>query len=238
MKPIIKTSRDRQAESKWIVERFPPEYRDMNYLEPFVGSGSVFLEKEPSVEEVLNDADCGIVSIWRAVRDEYSEFASRIRRMKYGESTFKRHQSTNEYDDYVGGAVSEFSLRHMSKNGLKKTFVPRSREGKCSEFWGDMLDSLEWFSERTKEAYFLSRCHEEVLLVFNKDDTLVYCDPPPVDEEGMGADKHLRLGDILKSHRGKVMVVGPNTAIYKRMYSEWNRRGLPGNAKESMWTNF
>lgn len=235
---MIKTSRDRQSESSWIVERFPAEYREMNYLEPFIGAGSVFLEKDPSVEEVLNDADCGIVSIWRAVRDEHSEFASRIRRMRYSESAFRRHQSAKEYEDYLSAAAAEFSLRHMSKNGLKKTFVPRSREGRCSEFWGHLLDSLEELRERIREAYFLSRCHEEVLMVFNKDDTLVYCDPPPVDEDGMGADRHLRLGDILKSHRGKIMVVGPNTAIYKRMYSEWNRKGLPGNPKESLWTNF
>jgi DNA adenine methylase len=210
----------------------------MNYLEPFVGSGCVLLEKDPSKEEVLNDGDCGIVSIWRAVRDEHGEFATRIKRMRYSDASFKRHQAAKEFDDYLAAATAEFALRHMSKNGTKKTFIPRSREAKCSELWKHMLDSLESIRERIRESYFLSRCHEEILGAFNKDDTLVYCDPPPVDEDSMGADRHLKLGDMLKAHRGKVVVVGPNTAIYKRMYSEWNRKGLPGNPKESLWTNF
>lgn len=237
MKPIIKTNRDRHPISDWIVERFPEEYRGMTYLEPFVGSGAVLLAKEPSTEEVLNDHDCGVVSVWRAVRDEPSEFAARLRRMKYSESSFRRHQTAREHDDYVSAAVCEFSLRQMSKNGAKASFVPRG-ESKCGECWKGLLDSVGKVHERIKSAFFLCRDHEELLAAFNKDSTFVYCDPPPVDEEFMSSDKHVRLGDILKGYRGKVMVVGPPGSLYRRMLQEWTRRSLPGGSGESVWTNF
>lgn len=223
--------------ASWVVERFPENYREMTYLEPFLGCGSVFVQKEPSKEEVLNDPDCGLMNIWRAVRDELELFISKIKRTKYSESTFKRHGSSGS-GDYLSEAVSEFVLRHMSKNGMKKSFIPRDKSEECRVCWKGLIESVGSAHERIGSSFLMCRDAADILKAFDGEETFVYCNSPEVGEESYVPERHAEIGSVLKQYRGKVLVVGPNSALYRRMYSDWNRKGVPGNPKESAWMNF
>jgi len=238
LKPVIKTNDCRWKAASWIVERFPENYREMTYLEPFLGCGSVFAKKDPSKEEVLNDPDCDVMSVWRAVRDEGELFVAKIKRTKYSESTFKRHGLPKANEDYLGVAVREFVLRHMSKNGMKKSFVPREKPEDCRVCWKGLLESVDSVRERIESSFLLCRDAKEILKAFDGPGTFVYCNSPEVGDGANAPEKHAEIGDLLKDYRGKVLVVGPNSALYRRMYSGWNRKGLPGNPKESVWANF
>jgi site-specific DNA-adenine methylase len=238
MKSLIKTSRARAQMADWMVERLPSDYREMTYLEPFLGDGSVFMTKEASKEEILCDPDFGVVNIWRALRDENKLFATRLKKVKYSESTFKRHMSLKTHEDYLSAAVSEFILRQMSKSGLKRSFVQRSDETECRHCWKGLFEIISSLEERIKSSYFLCRDVLEIFGAFNNANTLAYCDMPEVDEDSMPSSKHAEIGERLKNFRGKVVVVGPGNALYRRMYDGWNRKGVPGSAKESVWVNF
>jgi DNA adenine methylase len=223
--------------ASWIVEKFPENYKEMTYMEPFLGCGSVFVHKEPSVEEILNDPDCRLMNVWRAVRDECDLFVSKVKRTKYSESTFKRRGSSNS-SDYLSEAVNEFVLRHMSKNGMKKSFIPRENSENCSVCWKGLINSISSINDRIKSSFLLCRDAIEILNAFDGENTFVYCNSPEVEENSYSSEKHAEMGSILKKYRGKVLVIGPNSALYRRMYSEWNRKGVPSNPKESVWTNF
>jgi site-specific DNA-adenine methylase len=42
--------------SQWIVDHFPNDYEEYDFIEPYVGGGSVFLNKNRSKTiEVIND---------------------------------------------------------------------------------------------------------------------------------------------------------------------------------------
>lgn len=221
----------------WILDKFPENYREMTYLEPFLGGGSVLLNKDPSREEVANDLDSGIIDIWRAVRDEPKAFMSRTRRMEYKETTFSRCQSRGD-EDYLGRAVCEFALRQMSKSGLKKVFLPKDGKVRCKDCWAAMLDRVPAMEERIRGVHFLNKDAMSIMRAFSHENTLVYCDPPEPEEGGaMDANKHIELSDLLKEFRGKVVISARNSALYKRLYAGWTRKGVPGR-NESIWLNF
>ena len=48
----------------------------------------------------------------------------------------------------------------------------------------------------------------------------------------------LELSELLKEFRGKVIISAANSALYKRLYGGWTRKGVPGRPKESLWLNF
>jgi len=235
LKPVIKTSSSRQKVAEWIVERFPDNYREMVYVEPFLGDGSVLLAKDESLEEVVSDTDTSLVSVWRAVRDEQSVFSSKVKRINHAKDTFERYQKTVG-GDYLSEAVREFVLRHMSKSALKKSYIPRDTGLKCRDCWCDLFDRMPLVHERIERVFILERDALEVLKAFNHEGCLIFCDPPAM--ENGNSEFHSALGDIVRDFRGKAVVCARNSAMYRRMYAQWNRKSLPGGGNESIWVNF
>ena len=73
IKPPIKTNHSKLSICSWIIEKFPAGYENMSYIEPFIGNGSVFLNKLKSKEEVASDLNKNIIYTWKAIRDENCE---------------------------------------------------------------------------------------------------------------------------------------------------------------------
>ena len=116
LKPIMKLNDSKSHLVPWILDKFPEGYRGMTYLEPFLGAGSVLLNKDPSVEEVANDIDAVMVDLWRAVRDEPKEFVSKTKRMEYKESTFLRCQKSTS-SDFLPRGKDDNSHAEGRRNG-------------------------------------------------------------------------------------------------------------------------
>lgn len=235
LRPVIKAKNSRQKVAEWIVGRLPPDYRDMCYLEPFLGDGSVLLAKEPSVEEVVSDSDPMLMSVWRAIRDEQAAFCGRVRRMSHSKSTFERCSRASG-GDYMDEAVREFSLRHMSRGAEKSVYICRSDEPRCGDCWCGIFERMPDVRVRVEAVFMLNRGALEVIKAFDYEGCVVFCDPPAVEEGN--ADFHSRMGEAMLNFRGKAMILARNTAMYRRMYAGWNRKGVPGGGNESLWTNF
>lgn len=237
IKPIIKLNDSKSHLVPWILDKFPEKYREMTYLEPFLGAGSVLLNKDSSVEEVANDLDSGMIDLWRAVRDEPKAFLSKTRRMEYKESTFFRCQKYAG-SDYLDRALCEFVMRQMSKSGLKKTFLPKDGKVKCKDCWQSILEKVPLIHDRIKKVHFINKDALSIIRAFSHENSLVYCDPPDIEDGGaMDSNKHIELNEVLKEFRGKVIISAHNCALYKRLYMGWTRKGVPGR-NESIWLNF
>jgi DNA adenine methylase len=235
LKPVVKTSSSRQKVADWIVERFPQGYQSMDYLEPFLGDGSVLLAKEVSAEEVASDLDSSLMNIWRALRDEHSVFSSRVKRVDHSKETFERYIKALG-GDYMAEAVREFVLRQMSKSALKKTYLPRDGKVKCRDCWCDLFERIPEVNSRISKIFMLNKGAVEVLKAFNHDRCLAFCDPPELDTDN--SDFHAEFGELVRDFRGKVVVCARNSAMYRRLFAQWNRKGLPGSSNESVWVNF
>lgn len=235
LKPVVKASSSRQRVADWIVERFPEGYESMGYVEPFLGDGSVLLAKRESGEEVVSDSDGPLMNIWWAIRDEHTLLASKVKRLDHARSTFERYSKPSG-GDYMNEAVREFVLRHMSKSAMKKTYIPRDGKVKCRDCWCDLFERMPEVHKRVERVFMLNRDALEVIRAFNSEGYLLFLDPPAMEKGN--TDLHAELGALAGSFRGKAVVCARNTAMYRRMYAGWNRKGLPGGSNESVWTNF
>ena len=72
-----------------ILQRFPPGFRNMMYVEVFGGGGSVLLNKERSVREVLNDANGNLINLYRVVREHPDELKDRLLYVLHSREDFK-----------------------------------------------------------------------------------------------------------------------------------------------------
>jgi site-specific DNA-adenine methylase len=53
-----------RLKDRWVIAHFPRKYKEMLYVEPFFGEGTVFWSKEPSVAEFINDRSGVIAGLY------------------------------------------------------------------------------------------------------------------------------------------------------------------------------
>ena len=200
--------------SSWVLDNFPENYQEYDYLEPYCGAAHVLMNKNIPSDghaEVINDPDLGVANIFRALRDDPTAFIGRLKRVKYCENTFERHLKKLEGDD-LDLAMGEFILRQMSRGGLKKSYLPQEGES-----WDVIVEQLPVIADRVKNTYIFNKTPLNVIQAFDDTNTLVYVNPPEVAKD---AEDHAKLADYLHQFRGKVIVSAYSNAFYKRHYRE------------------
>jgi DNA adenine methylase len=266
LRPPVKTHGGKYYLCSWIIENFPSNYQELTYVEPMCAGASVFLNKKPSKEEVINDLDKGIIYVFKALRDEPKEFIDRLKRIRYTERAFKMAQKRfiGEFADYIDHAVNEYILHRMSRGGMKKAFAwsDRLRGGKPGDVnsWETMIEELPRLAERVKNTIILNKSVFEIFKAWDEEDTLWYLDPPylpvtradgakEVYDNEMSVDDHINLLHFAKSARGKVLISGYSSQLYNRTLKDWkckkkNVANHSGQGKtkerrlECLWMNY
>lgn len=196
--------------SKWklapkIVALFPTH---TCYVEPFVGTGSVFFLKQPSTVEVLNDLDDEITNFFRVLRDP--KMAEQLQRLitltPYSRTGYnkaaheiQKRRSVRNLLDRVRHGISVIldpdrrpfctieSLERAQQWYLKCQcgFMPRGPFGygrtlsPVGQFRSPQLKFRE-FSSRLSSAIIENDSALNVIRRYDSPETLFYCDPPYV----------------------------------------------------------
>lgn len=223
----------------WVVEKLPENYKNLTYIEPYIRSSGVLLNKEDSPVEVLAELDLGTIQIFRALRDEPSQFLGRLKRTKYTKARFDKavKQSSTEFTDYLDQAVNEYILRKMSRNGQKTVFYEDGASG-----WDNAVrNELPLVGKRLEKVHIFNKSAIEVIKAFDEETTVCFCDPPAVDEEKSSLDQHILLYKTLASFRGKAIVHGPSCTLYKRLYKNWKcvkKKNPSSSVSDCFWFNY
>lgn len=229
----INVAGSKQTLSSWIVDYFPEDYEEMIYIEPYCGGSSVFLNKLPSEEEVLNDCDKGIVQIFKAMRDEPQEVIGRLKRTKFSERSFKRAKKkhTEGAEDYVEAAVIEIILRRMSKDGDNFFQSMQEVEGQLKDEyeWDRMIEHLDFIKDRMDDVHIFCGEALEIVKIWDSPNTFMYIDPPYLTrdssepkENEMSIDDHIKLASLLNNSKSYVILSGYPSTLYNRLYSDWD----------------
>lgn len=241
IRPAIKTHGGKFYLASWVIEHFPKNYEELIYCEPFCAGASIFLNKEPSSEEIINDIDHGVVYVLKALRDEPQEFIGRVRRTRYTQRTFQMAQTRAEsgFDDYIDHAVNEYILRRMSRGGLKKAFAwsNRMRGGQPGDLnaWKTMIKLLPEIAKRLEGVNILCEDFKSVIKVWDEENTLTYLDPPylhstrsegatEIYENELTVEDHMDMLHLAQNVRGKVIISGYSSPLYNRTLKGWKVR--------------
>lgn len=257
IKPITKWPGSKWSLAPWIISCFPEH---SHYLEPYMGSAAVFLNKQPVEHEVLNDRDGNIVNLFHVLREHGSELARLIDLTPWAEDEY--HFCETAYDtspDPIENA-RRFLVRCWQAHGV------RFRETKARQGWkhnglsGHQYPATRWqnvpdrllvAAARLKDAEIRNRPALELLAYYNDPRFLVYCDPPYVRSTRndryyayeMTDDEHVALLNALDVHRGPVVLSGYAHPLYDERLRHWTRITAPAVAEhgrqrtEVLWLN-
>ncbi len=179
-KPVIKWAGGKSSLLTQFEGYFPQNCN--RYLEPFLGSGAVFLALDHKVPAIINDSNQELFNLYSVLKSNTNELICKLEELKenYSEDFYYRLRSENPKNNIEQAARTIF-LNKCGFNGLyrqnsKGIFnVPFGKRNKCPQLYE--ADNLQSVAKRLQKATLLAKDYTEILLMAKAGD-FIYCDPP------------------------------------------------------------
>lgn len=215
------------------------------YVEVFGGGASLLLAKEPSLVEVYNDLDAGLVNLFRVIRDPdlFTEFHKRVQLIPYSRGEFNRYRelwwSGQAPADPVENAVAFFVLARQNFGGRFGDSwgmaVSTSSRGMAHmvSAWLSAIDLLPEVAERLLRVQIECLDWRRLLPIYDTADTFFYLDPPYLPStrkfgqytHELSESDHEDLVDALLDLKGKALLSGYANPLYAKLEAAgWHRR--------------
>ena len=252
---IIKYPGSKWSIANWIINFFPGHH---SYLEPFFGSGAVLFNKPRSYIETINDLDGDVVNLFEWVKKDPERLAREIYYTPYArqvyEESFDRIPGNSLYKAVNFLIRSNMSYGHSAnrgKEGWKKDIAGRERSY-SSKDWTELPEKICKAAERLRGVQIECLPAIEVIQRYNHQNVLIYADPPYVlstkahklYKKEMSDKEHAELLEILREHKGKILLSGYDSKLYRDMLQEWHQEEnycytqSGSRRKEVLWMNF
>lgn len=257
MNAVIKYPGAKWSMAQWIIDRFPPHH---SYLEPFFGSRAVLFTKKRSNIETVNDLDGDIVNLFEQIRRDPERLAREIYWIPYSRQVYdEAYEAMDAERDPFRRAVN-FYIRMMMGHGFRttgekvgwKNDVQGREKAYAAHYWGKVPAVIFEAAERLRGVQIENKPALELIQRFNFPNVLIYADPPYMLETRHGKQyrhemtdqDHVELLDVLKAHKGPVMVSGYENDLYAHALRGWvrqTRRAIAQTAtarEEVIWMNY
>lgn len=233
--PPLKTHGGKHYLKEFVIDHFPEGYEEMKYFEPFIGGGSVFLNKKRSKFECISDVDEGTYSVWFVLATQLEEFTSKLNELEYSEETFNSANSLPN-GTLMESAIREMILRRMSRGGMMEAFAwsKRLRNNKPGDVnaWENNIKKLAKVGERLERTSILLSDFREMLRNFSGEkNSFFYLDPPYLPStrktkayrHEMTLADHLELLALCLRSKAKIALSGYSSVIYNESLKGWRK---------------
>lgn len=262
LRPIFKIHGGKYYLKEFVISNFPKNYEDLTYVETCAGGCSILLNKLRSKREILNDIDKNIYNLLYCLKTSPNEISKIVKDIEYNLETFSHFKVIGATND-LANAIRELALRRMSRGGMKEDFSwsERKRGGKPGDAnaWDTFKLMLPDICKRLKDVEITNKDIFELLTEMGTmEDVLWYIDPPylpstrtasKVYNAEMTEEDHVKLGEMLKSVKGKVLLSGYYSNLYAKMFKGWelSTREIANHASqakekqrriECLWKNY
>jgi DNA adenine methylase len=242
-RPVLRYHGGKWQAADWIIQHLPPH---RIYVEPYCGAASVFMRKEPSFAEVINDRNDDIVNLFRVLRDprKAKRLAEQISNTPWARTEFWAAYDAADSRCTIERARRMIVRSYMAfgttgqrknRSGFRGTGERKNRTG--INDWVNYPDSLRAVTSRLRGVLIENRDALEVIKQQDDEQTLFYCDPPyvhstrtairwPSDnnkcyEHEMKDADHEAMSEALHACQGMVVLSGYHSKLYDRLFKDW-----------------
>jgi DNA adenine methylase len=185
MKSPIKYFGGKGTMFKNILGQFPDKSEYDIYIEPFGGSFSIGLQKEPHGTEIYNDLEKNVYSLYKVLSDRelFEKFKERCDLIFYSDDIRKTFKENLKLDniDIIDRAFYFFYVNRTSHNGVggfsMNTIIRRSMSKSVSDFLSS-IDRLPELHNRLSKVIVSNTDGIELIKRYDNPRTFIYCDPP------------------------------------------------------------
>ncbi len=257
MNSVLKYPGSKWNIADWIIGQMPAHH---SYVEPYCGSCAVFLRKQSSSIETLNDLDSEVVNLFQCIRENPDRLAAMVAATPYSRSEYSAALTNDGSDNYE--RARQFLVRCWQGYGYRtnehkvgwKSDVQGREAAYAMRNWYRLPVWIMNIVDRLREAQLECRPAVEVIKRFNYANVLIYADPPYLLSTRTAQQKqyahemsdadHEELLMTLLQHKGTVLLSGYDSDLYNDLLKGWHKaqisttaeQGLPRT--ETLWMNF
>lgn len=244
-----------------LQQYFPIHF---HFIDVFMGSMVVTLNKRPSNIDTANDINGDIVNFFRVLREQPEELISLLELTPVAREEFNNSWDMTGISNlerarrfYVRIRQSFCGMGAQRKNKgwhMVKT-QSRCKMGETVSRWRNAIEKLWPVIERLKSIQIENRDFREIIPVLDSETSFFYCDPPYHKEARCSFNDymfefsnkdHEDLAELLHGIQGKAMISGYDCKSMRELYSGWYIVKFPvkfnnirsTQAQECIWMNY
>ena len=246
-----------------IIQHFPNKEDYDIYVEPFGGSYSIGLKKEPAKVEIYNDLDKNVYSLYKVLSDPemFQRFKDRCDLILYSDDIRKEFkQKLKQEISIEDRAFYFFYVNRTSHNGIGGFSSNSSIRRNMSKAVSDFLSSIDRLGElhdRLSKVMVTNMDGVKLIQKYNKENVFIYCDPPYEQSTRTNArykvdmdnDGHKTFLDTVISSKSKILISGYDCDMYNILTErgfqkiQFEVKTIDGNFKkktklETLWKNY
>ncbi|EJF76273.1 DNA adenine methylase [Bartonella sp. DB5-6] len=209
------------------------------YVEPFLGSGVIFLNKRPAKYSIINDLNGEITNLFQCVQNNFDELAKRLEWLVCSRQLFFEFASIEaESLSKVERAARFLFLQRCVMYGKKEYVSFGFGRKKTTTFNPDkLLARMRRVRQKLLDTTILNLSWERVVELFDAPDSLFYLDPPYLVKKkcyssgNFVEDDFVKMASILKDLQGKFVLSLNDCDAVREIFRDFDFLEL-----ETIWT--
>jgi len=218
------------------------------YIEPFLGSGALFLDLQPRNADV-GDANAALINTWCQIRESREALAARLMEFSDDETSYYKARYCYNIDLPVlnllnaeGQLMMAARFIYLNRTGFNGIYRVSKSTG-YNVPYGHLKNPTVLNNELLKEIqsyigsspisfqpndYFFTL---SMIRHYPEDKTFIYADPPYDSEDdkghvnyttrGFSRDDQAQLAELLSKGSKRTMVSNANTPFIRELYKDW-----------------
>lgn len=186
-----------------ILKYFPAKDSYELYIEPFGGSYSIGLKKEPAKAEIYNDLDKNVYSLYKVISDKemFERFKFRCDLALYSEDIRREYITMLKGDLSIEDRAFYFfyvnRVSHNGNGGFSMNTAIRRGMSKAVSDYLSCIDRLPELHDRLSRVIVSNTDGVELIKKYkDREDVLIYCDPPYEQSTRSGARYKVDMDEV------------------------------------------
>jgi len=251
LKPFLRYAGGKSRLVKTLKSYMPKDFDADTwlYIEPFLGSGALFLDLQPKIAYV-GDANAALINAWQQIRENREALATRLMEFSNDEETYYKERDCYNNDLRVlsvlkleGKIMMAARFIYLNRTGFNGIYriskstgynVPYGHLKNPTVLNNELLKGIEYYLASTPVSFQPSD-YSFTLGGWNyphpEDKTFIYADPPYDSEDGKGHVNYTyrgfsrhdqaELAKLLSKGSKRTMVSNANTPFIRELYKDW-----------------
>ena len=227
LKPLIKWSGGKSDEIKRFEKYFPETYN--NYIEPFVGGGSVYFYLNP-INAIISDVHTELIDLYKSIgQGKGQEIYEFMKQSPNDENTYYKIRDQMEINNELDSAKRFYYQRKTCFRGMLRY----NKNGKFNIPFGKYKTIN--YSELINKDYetllsrteILNKGFDYIFQNYNDENNFMFLDPP-YDSEftdygycQFGKEEQIKLAQLFKTTKIKCLMVIGKTKFIQELYNDY-----------------